>query len=346
MKPSEKLTILIASPLETEQVERIRRHDPDRFEVIHEPGLLPTPRYVADHRGATRSYTPAELQRWDELLSQADILFDFDLHDPKSLPRRAPKLKWIQATSAGIGEMVGRNGLGNSGITFTTAAGVHGRSLAEFALLGLLYFFRGLPHLTATKQAHHWERYTVRGLDGARVLVIGLGGMGREIALRCSQFSTEVWGLRRGDTSAVPNGVSRMISRSELRDALGQIDALVLACPLTPETRLIIDEPELAAIKPGAVLVNVARGGVINEAAMIEALRDGRLHGAALDVFAVEPLPAESPIWDLPNVIISPHSASTVAAENSRIVDIFIDNLGRFARGEAFRNRFDPQLGY
>ena len=192
--PADPLTIVVASPLEPVLVDRIRRFDPGRFRIIHEPDLLPAPRYVADHSGAPRSYSEAERRRWDEILATADILFDFDLQDPATLPARAPRLKWVQATSAGIGEFLERTGLRNAPITYTTAAGVHARSLAEFALLGLLHFFRGMPHLTAVKRDHHWERYTVRGLEGARMLVVGLGSVGREIAVRCSQFGVEVWG--------------------------------------------------------------------------------------------------------------------------------------------------------
>jgi len=340
------LTIVIASLLEEEQVARIRAFDPARYRVVHEPSLLPTPRYVADHNGAPRSYTPEERKRWDDILAEADILFDFDQHDPASLPRRAPQLRWVQSTSAGIGELLARTGLRTAPITYTTAAGVHARSLAEFALLGLLYFFRDMPHLEAAKREQVWERYTVRGLEGARVLVAGLGSIGREIALRCSQFGVEVWGTRRSAAERPPEGVVRLLPHAGFQEALGEVDALILSCPLTDETRRMVDRPEFNALKPGAVLVNVARGGVVYEAAMIEALQDGRLSGAALDVFETEPLPAESPIWTLPNVIFSPHSASTVAAENRRIVDIFLDNLGRFSRGEPLRNLNDPARGY
>lgn len=343
---SAPLTVVIASPLEREQVERIRRFDPYRYRVVHEPTLLPEPRYVADHNGAPRSYSAAERQRWDAILAEADILFDFDLQDPASLPVRAPRLRWVQATSAGIGEFMDRTGLRHASMTVTTAAGVHAQSLAEFALLGLLYFFRGVPHLEATKRDRHWERYTVQGLAGARVLVIGLGAVGREIALRCSQFGCEVWGTRRSADAPPPAGVSRMLQQDEIRDALPAVDALVLACPLTPDTHGLIGAAELRVLKPGAVLVNVARGAVINEAAMVAALEDGRLRGAALDVFSTEPLPADNPVWDLPNVIVSPHSASTVATENARIVDIFLDNLGRLARDEPLRNRYEPARGY
>ncbi len=340
-----KPIILISSPLEDEHVARIRREGGGRVEVVHEADLLPKPRYVADHKGAARTITPEMRERWGTLLANADILFDFDLLDPANMPRNAPKLRWVQATSSGIGEFLKATKLDQSGIVFTTAAGVHARPLAEFAMLGMLHFFRDVPYLNRTKQAKHWERYTVRGLAGARALVIGLGEVGRAIARDAALFGMDVWGLRRTGGPA-PEGVSRVITKAELRAALPEVDALILACPLTDETRLMIDTPEIDALKPGAVVVNVARGAVINETALAAAVASGKISGAALDAFTVEPLPKESPLWELPNTIISPHSASTVAAENGRIVDIFLDNLDRFLAGRPLRNKFEPSRGY
>jgi len=341
-----KLKILIASPLEDEHVERIRAFDPERYEVIHEKELMAKPRYVADHNGAPRTLTEGQKARWAECLTQADILFDFDRLDAANMPVNAPNLRWVQATSSGIGEFLRRTELDKSDIAFTTASGVHARPLAEFVMLGLLYFFRDVPFLNAEKQAHRFERYTARGLEGARILVVGLGALGAAVALDCSRFGVEVWGTRRRSGVEAPEGVSRLIDLQDIKSVLPEVDALVLACPLTEETRRLIDTAEIAALKPGAVIVNISRGQVINEAAMIDALTSGHLRGAALDVFEVEPLPKESPIWDLPNVLISPHSASTVDAENTRIVDIFLDNLGRFERGEPLRNLYDRARGY
>lgn len=338
--------ILVSSPLEDEHVARIRAAGGDRVEVIHEPDLLPKPRYIADHRGAARTVTPEMRSRWLALLAKADILFDFDLLDPANLPKNAPNVRWVQSTSSGIGEFLKKTGLDQSDITVTTAAGVHSRALAEFTMLGILHFFRDVPKLNQMKAAKHWERYTVRGLQGARVLVVGLGAVGREIASYAAHFGMDVWGTRRSTESALPEGVTRLVQKDELRDALSKVDALVLACPLTAETTLMIDRPEIAALKPGAVVVNVARGAVINEEALTDALQSGQISGAALDTFTVEPLPKESRLWELPNVIISPHSASTVAAENGRIVDIFLDNLDRYLGGRKLRNEFEHTRGY
>ncbi len=339
-------TILISSPLETEYVERIRAAGGNRVEVIHEPDLLPKPRYAGDHQGAPRDITPEIQTRWSSLLAKADILFDFDLLDPTNLPTNAPNVRWVQATSSGIGEFLKSTGLDQSNIIFTTASGVHARPLAEFAMLGLLHFRRGLAQLNQMKQAKHWERYTVQGLYGSRVLVVGLGSLGKAVARDAAHFGMDVWGMRRSTEGPLPEGVSKIITKTELRDALPEVDALVLACPLTDETRLLIDQPEIDALKPGVVLVNIARGAVINEDAMTEALRSGHISGAALDTFTVEPLPKDSPLWEMSNVIISPHSASTVAAENGRIVDIFIDNLDRYLSGRPLRNLFERDRGY
>ena len=344
--PVGKLTILIASPLEDEHVARIKAFDPDRFDVIHEPELLAKPRYVADHGGEPRNFDEGQKARWAECLKRADIFFDFDRLDAAGMPVNAPNLRWVQATSSGIGEYLRRTGLDKSDILFTTASGVHARPLAEFAMLGLLYFFRDVPYLNAEKQAHRYERYTAQGLEGARVLVVGLGSLGATIALDCSRFGVEVWGTRRRSDVGAPDGVSRVIDQRDIKSVLPEVDAVILCCPLTEETRGMIGAAEIQAMKPGTVIVNISRGQVIDEAAMIEALASGHLKGAALDVFAVEPLPKESPLWDLPNVLISPHSASTVHLENTRIVDIFLDNLGRFAAGQPLRNLYDRERGY
>jgi phosphoglycerate dehydrogenase-like enzyme len=340
------LTVLIGSPLEPALVERIAAVAPDRIRVVCEPDLLPEPRYVADHKGIRRDLTPAQEQRWCDHLRAADIMFDFDWMAPEDLPAQAPKLRWIQATSAGIGAFLDRTGLIDSEIAFTTAAGVHGSSLAEFAILGLLYFYRDVGRLQRMQAAHHWERYTNTELAGRRVLLVGLGGVGRVIARRLAALDVEVWGVRRDADAAPPEGVSRMLPFEALAGALPDVDALLLACPLTEQTRGLIRAAELAALPTHAMLINIARGQVVDERAMIEALAGGRLRGAVLDVAEHEPLPADSPLWDMPNVLISPHSASTVDSENGHIVDLFVENLQRWLDRRPLLNPFDREHGY
>ena len=240
MEQNRPQKILIASPLEPEQAERIAAAAPGRIEVIFAPDLLPVPRYVADHDGRPRALSAAQRAQWLAHLREADILFDFDWLAPERLLEHAPRLRWVQGTSAGIGERLRRTGLIDSDLLFTTAAGVHGAPLAEFVLLGLLYFYRDVPRLQRMQRAHRWQRYTNRELAGRRALVVGLGAAGRAIAERLAAQGLEVWGARRRPDAPPPDGVRRVLPMTGLAAALGEIDALVLACPLTPETEGLI----------------------------------------------------------------------------------------------------------
>lgn len=342
---SDQLTIVIGSYLEPELAARIAAA-PDAGRVIYEPDLLPVPRYQCDHTGPARPLSPAELDRWRSLTAQADVFFDFDWLDPAGMAGHAPRLRWVQATSAGIGGFMARTGLDRSGLAVTTAGGVHAVPLAEFALAGTLYFVKGIPGLRRRQQARHWERYTTRQLAGQRALVVGLGGIGRQVTAAFAALGMEVWGLGRDGARYDVDGLSRVIGPAGLDGALPGTDVLVLCCPLTPRTEGLIGRRQLGLLPPHAVLVNVARGPVVDQDALTEALATGRLGGACLDVFAAEPLPADSPLWGMDNVLVSPHSASTVATENARLTELFLDNLERFAGGRPLRNRYEPERGY
>jgi glyoxylate/hydroxypyruvate reductase len=342
---SESVHVLIATPLEPQFAVRIEAVDP-RVRVLYEPGLLPEAQYPADHGGVPRALSAADLDRWARLRQQADISFDFDWQDPADMPRNCPRLRWVQGTSAGLGGFLERTGLARTNLTFTTAASVHGTPLAEFALLGLLYFAKQMPRLEASQAERHWQRHVSGQLSGRRVLLVGLGGIGREVARLLSCAGVIVSGAGRSGRSYDLPGVSSYLDSAHLDQALPQADALVLACPLTEETRGLIGARELALLPRGAVLVNVSRGQVIDEDALTGALTSGHLGGAFLDVFATEPLPASSPLWALPNVVISPHSAATVAAENELITDLFCDNLQRWLAGRQLRNVYDRAAGY
>jgi glyoxylate/hydroxypyruvate reductase len=337
--------VLIASYLEPGLVERIVRAEP-RAHVTYEPRLLPAPRYPSDHTGTPPQLSAGELARWRQMTAGADVLFDFDWHDPASLPERCPRLRWIQATSAGIGGFMTRTGLDRSAIEVTTAAGIHAVPLAEFAVLGALYFVKGMPVLNRWKAERHWERFATHRLAGRRVLVVGVGGIGRRVASSFAALGTEVTGLSRRAQADPPPGVGRMIARAELHAELARTDIVVVACPLTEQTRGLLGAAELAALPAHAIVVNVGRGPVIDEPALVAALAEGRLAGACLDVFTEEPLPAESPLWGMDNVVVSPHSASTLADENEALVALFLDNLGRYLDGRPLRNVYDAAAGY
>jgi phosphoglycerate dehydrogenase-like enzyme len=343
--PDDQLRVLIASPLEPPHVARIAAADP-RVSVLYEPELLPVPRYPADHTGVPRKLSAAELAAWAVLRRQADVSFDFDWQAPADMAVNCPRLRWVQATSAGIGGFLDRTGLAGTPLVFTTAAGVHGIPLAEFALLGLLYFAKGMPALASAKTARHWQRYAGSTVAGSRALVVGLGGAGRPVARLLAAAGVEVCGAGRPGRHYDVPGVTSYVPSDQIRRVLPDVDAVVLACPLTDQTRGLIGAAELALMRPGSVLVNISRGPVVDEEALVTALRSGHLGGACLDVFATEPLPDGSPLWDMPNVIVSPHSAATAAAENGLITSLFIDNLHHWLAGRPLRNTYDRAAGY
>jgi glyoxylate/hydroxypyruvate reductase len=339
------VNVLVASPLEAEHVARIEAAD-NRLRLLYAPDLLPVPRYACDHTGVPRDLSAAELDRWAQLREQADVSFDFDWQLPAEMPTLCPKLRWVQGTSAGIGGFLDRTGLVRSDLVFTTAAGVHGTPLAEFALLGLLHFAKEMPTLSRWQRQQHWERHTSGVLAGTTAVVVGLGGIGREVCRLLAAAGLTVYGCGRpGRRYDVP-GVSQYTDTGRLHEVLPAAGALILACPLTSETAGLIGQRELAALPPGAIVVNVCRGAVIDEPALVSALTAGQLAGACLDVFAVEPLPLSSPLWAMDNVIVSPHSAATAAAENRLLADLFIDNLQRWLAGEPLRNVYDRVAGY
>lgn len=339
------MQILITSYLEPEHVEAIAASHPD-VEVLYDPSLIGVPQYVADHHGPTPELSPADQQRWEDLLARAEVAFDFDWQDPAALPQRAPNLKWVQATSAGIGAFMRRTGLDRSGIVATTAGGVHAVPLAEFALTGALFVVKGLPYLQRQQREHRFERYTTRQLAGMRVTVVGVGGMGSNVVRTFDAVGARVTAVGRvGGSYELPVGVE-LSDVGRLDEVLPTTEVLVLCTALTPETENLISAERIALLPEGAAVVNISRGQVIDEDALIDALRSGRLGGAALDVFREEPLPAGSPLWDLENVLISPHSASTVESENATLTALFIENLARYRAGEPLLNRFDADRGY
>jgi phosphoglycerate dehydrogenase-like enzyme len=313
--------------------------------VVHEPDLIPRARYAADHSGDRPDLDEAGVARWLTILGTADVLFDVDWYAPADLPANAPNLRWVQATRSGVGEHLRRAGLDRSSIVFTNCAGVHAAPLTEFVLLGLLYFIKEVPFLREEQARRSWAPAPTAMLAGSRVLVVGLGGLGRAVATTLAGLGVEVWALRR-TADAPPDGVARLVERSSFHEALGAVDALVLAAPNTAETHHMIGAPELAAMRQGAIVVNISRGTLIDEAALVDALAGGHLGGAALDVVEHEPLAPDSSLWSLPNVLLSPHRMSIVEAENSLIVELFVDNLRRYLDGGPLRNVFDPVRGY
>lgn len=341
--------LLFASYLEPEHVETIRRVD-DRVAVVYEPELVPSPRYATDHVGSPLQRAPEQDARWRHLLGQAHILFDFDRTYKQDLPDLAPNLRWIQATSAGIGQFIKRMEYARRmpETIITTASGVHAQPLAEFCLMAMLAFSRGLLQMLDLQHQRRWERFAATDLAGRTLAVVGVGAIGREVARMSKALGLRVLGIKRRVEGIHPASLhlDALYPPEDLHTVLKQAEYLVLITPHTPETERMIGAEELALLPDGAVIINVGRGSLIDEPALIEALRSGRLGGAGLDVFAREPLPPDSPLWTLPNVLVSPHSGSTSDRENSRLTDLFCENLRRFLAGQPMRNVFDREWLY
>jgi len=349
MPDSTTHTILIASYLEPEHVDRIRQVDAS-LNVVYEPGLLRPPRYPADHTGAPTERTPDAEVRWQRLLRDAEILFDFDRTHREDLPELAPKVRWIQATSAGIGQLVKRMGYDTRmpETVFTTASGVHAGPLAEFCLMVVLAFHKGLPRMLRDQQRKHWERYAGTDLAGRTVVVIGIGSIGREVARVLKALGMITIGVARTlpPPDEPPSALDEIHPVGELHAVLPRAEHLVLSAPHTPDTEGMIGAEQLALLPEGAILINVGRGALVDEPALVRALESGRLGGAGLDVFVEEPLPPDSPLWSMPNVLVSPHSASTSDRENGRITDLFCENLRRYLDGRPLINVLDIERHY
>jgi phosphoglycerate dehydrogenase-like enzyme len=338
-------TLFIASPLDDETVASLRALD-SALTVIHEKDLLPAPRFPGDHTGDPFTRTPQMQRSWHEAMAAADIFWDLPKAEDLA---HVPLLRWVQTTSTGVGPSVARLGL-DDGILVTTARGVHARPLAEFVFMALLAHFRGLAQLQDDQHAHRWPRGCSTEIAGKTLVILGAGDLARGCARLARALDMRVVAVARDParTRAHAALFDEVAPSSALHTALRQADALVVTVPGIPGTIGMIDAAALACLPPGAALVNIGRGTVVDEAALIAALRTGHVGYAALDVTAVEPLPADSPLWDMPNVLISPHSASTVAAENQRIVAIFARNLARWQAGrlDEMENVLDRGLQY
>lgn len=347
-------TILITTWLDPGQVDRVREAA-GPIPVVYEPDLLRPPRYPADHYGADRELSPEEESRWLGHLGEATILFDFDPSHRDDLPEVAPNVRWIQATSAGIGPFVRRNGYAERmpATIFTTASGVHARPLAEFAAMAMLAESRGLRKIRQAQSERRWERYAGTDLVDRTVLIVGHGSIGSEVGRVAQALGMRVLGLKRKPGAIDPASVhaDELGGMDRLHDFLPRAEVLVLAAPHTDETEGMIGEAEIHALPKGAVFVNVGRGSLVDEGALTRALQSppegtGHLSAAWLDVFATEPLPQGSPLWQLPNVVVSPHSAATSDRENDRITDLFCENLRRDRTGEPLLNVLDVERLY
>ncbi len=341
------MNVLICSYLEEEHRQRIAAVHPD-VRVMFEPALIAAPRYACDHVGVRIERDADQRRAWADLVAQADAQFDFDYSDPTSLLRDGQRVRWVQATSAGIGQFVAHHELQRSQAQFTTAAGVHARPLAEFALWGMLAFANNYPTARKQQRASHWQRFARTEIEGATVAIVGLGSIGRMVAQLARAVGMRVIGSKRTVDGVDPASlhVDRLYQADDVVAMIEEADYVCLAAPHTSATVGLLDDAALQSMRPGSVLINIGRGSLVDEAALLRALRDGPLAGAVLDVTPVEPLPPEHPLWTMDNVIVFPHSASTSTRENERLTDLFCDNLSRLLRDEPLRNRYEHERQY
>jgi phosphoglycerate dehydrogenase-like enzyme len=264
---------------------------------------------------------------------------------------RCPRLMWVHSATAGVERVLTPTALGR-GLAITNARGVFSDPIAEYVLLMILAVSRRLPQLLELQRERTWQPLESRELRDVTVGVVGLGSIGRRVAELALAFGSRVVAVRRevpaGDTEtgeAIP-GIAELLPSDRLPELMSQSDFVVLALPLTPQTESLFDMSLLAHAKPGSWLINVARGRLIDERALLRALRDGPLGGAVLDTFREEPLPHDSPLYSVPNLIVTPHTSWSSSGVLDRSIELFCENLGRFARGEPLHNLVDPDAGY
>lgn len=304
--------------------------------------------FEAAVRANAAGHEVVSVPKGGQLLSEirdAEVFFPLSGHSftPEVL-NAGVSLRWVHLSSAGVEHALYPE-LMQRPIVLTNGAGVYSIPIAEHVLAMMLALSRRVPEMVRAQDRGEWTGLRGGELHGATALIVGVGGIGARVAALCKAFGMHVVGTRRRAETPTPD-VDTVLPTSELRSALPDADWVIVCAPLTPETRHIIGAAELALMKPTVRIINIARGGLIDENAMIEALEAGRIAGAGLDVFDEEPLPPDSPLWKLPQVIVSPHSGGSSPHSLARTLELFQDNLRRYLAGEPLRNVVNKRAGY
>ncbi len=296
----------------------------------------------------------AFLEAWDrEALRQVLLESDaaFAAFVDKDLVASLTRLRWVQAPAAGVGHILSSEFVA-SPVVLTSARGIRARAIAEHVVLMALALARQLPHVLRRQAEHVWAldeieaANTIRTLHGRQLGIVGLGSIGTAVARLAAALGMRVVATRKRVAGPRPDGVEAVLPPDRLPELLAGSDVVLLAAALTPETRLLLNREALAHVKRGALLINIGRGRLLDDDAVIDALRSGRLGGAALDVFTREPLDPASAYWDLPNVIVTPHLSGAMEDYWTPLVRLFAENLRRFEHGEPLVNVVDKSAGY
>ncbi len=336
----DKVKVLMTMPLSVEQLDILRAVSP-KLEIV--------------------PHVARALDDLGDAAKEAEIIYSWRVLPQ---PDDAPALRWVQLHMAGVDSIVGHPLFTETDVIFTNASGIHAVPMAEYAIGMVLAFAHRMPRMfedmgTKRWSSDRWARFVPSELRGAAIGIIGYGSIGREIARLADAFGMRVLASKRDlraltDRSYVTDGIGdpeadipdRLYPPEAVPTMVADCDYVVLTAPLTEETRGMIDAAMLSKMKPGAVLINIGRGELVDEDALLAALKSGQLGGAALDVFHKEPLLGDSPLWAAPNVILSPHVSGFTPEYDNRAVEIFAYNLAHYVAGEPLVNVVDRSLGY
>ncbi|MGY4408398.1 phosphoglycerate dehydrogenase-like enzyme [Bradyrhizobium sp. LB7.1] len=310
--------------------------------VLHHSSAESYARLIGERFPQVRTILAPDLDQLEQCIGEADVLLAS--YFPVEMFHRATKLRWFQSTAAGIDSMLPiRDRIGC--IKVTNARGIHGQIIADFVMVGVTMLQWNFLRLFRDQAERKWGPRPVPPLAEMTLGLVGLGSIGKIIALRAKSAGMTVLGAKRDVTTPI-NGVHRLFAPDALHEMLPLCDFVVLAVPSTPDTIGLIGAAQLARIQRHAFLINIARGNVVVQDDLINALQSGAIAGAMLDVFEREPLPDESALWDMPNVIVTPHVAGSPTNFTERMFSIFGDNIERFLSGEALTNLVDIARGY
>jgi len=330
---AEKLHVVVVNSIDPEAMDILRAVSGDV--VVTD---------AADLARAERNGDSSRSVELDDVLSRADVVYA--LKPPQRLSERTPRLKWIQTISTGV-ERILTPEIVNSPVVVTNMSGIHEVTIAEFVLMLVLMFVKGAPRSFRQQIEGRFKWFPMDVLTGKTVGIVGFGRIGREVARVVRFFDMKVVATRRtAQVGDVEENADLLLPLVRLHELLERSDFVVLALPLTDESRNLIGEAELKAMKPTARLINVSRGAIVDEQALIRALQEGSIGGAGLDVFVQEPLPADSPLRRMENVIFSPHVSGDIAEYDVGAARLFAENLRRYLSGMPLLNVVDKARGY